>query len=197
MKIHMLRHGQTMANITYTYAGITDTPLSEAGIELLKKQREKGGYPDITDLDVYTSGLSRTEQTLELLYGDVPHSIDTDFMEMNFGEFEGKTYDDLKDTKSYQAWVSSNHMTTRCPGGENGTEVVERILRGIERITAKGREALIVCHGGVIALLFNHFFPDSGLNWYEVQPVNGEGYTFEFEGNTAVSYSRIPIVQTE
>ena len=72
-----------------------------------------------------------------------------------------------------------------------------RAIEAAKDIIARDRDTLIVCHGGVIALLFNHFFPDSGLNWYEVQPVNGEGYTFEFEGNTAVSYSRIPIVQPE
>ena len=192
MKLHLLRHGQTMANITYTYAGVSDTPLSEEGIELLKKQREAGGYPDITGLDVYTSGLSRTEKTLELLYGQVDHTVDKDFIEMNFGEFEGKTYDELKDTEAYQAWVTSDHMVNRCPGGENGSDVVERILRAVDRIAQQGRDALVVCHGGVIALFFLHFFPDTGMNWYEIQPANGEGYTFELDGSKAVSYTRIP-----
>ena len=193
MKIYLLRHGQTMANITYTYAGITDSPLSDAGIEMLKKQREKGGYPDISELDVYTSGLTRTEQTLELLFGRVPHIKDPDFMEMNFGDFEGKTYDELKDTEAYQVWVTGDHMTKRCPGGENGNEMMERILRGIDRLIEKDRNALIVTHGGVIAMLFTHYFPDTGLNWYEIQPANGEGYVFEFEGDKAVSYSKIPV----
>ena len=193
MKLYLIRHGQTMANITYTYAGITDSPLSDAGIELLKKQHEKGGYPDISKLDVYTSGLTRTEQTLELLFGQVPHTKDPDFMEMNFGIFEGKTYDEIKDTEAYQAWVTRDHMTQRCPGGENGNEMLERILRGIKRITEKGRDALIVTHGGVIAMLFTYYFPGTGLTWYEIQPANGEGYIFEFEGDRAVSYSKIPV----
>ena len=192
MKIHMIRHGQTMANITYTYAGVSDTPLSEEGIRLLTEQREKGGYPDIAGLDVYTSGLSRTDKTLEILYGKVPHMIDRAFIEMNFGIFEGKSYDELKDTEEYQLWVNSDHMTNRCPGGENGAEVVHRILRGIDRLAEKGRDAVVVCHGGVIALLFLHFFPDTGMNWYEIQPVNGAGYTFEFFGNQALSYTKIP-----
>ena len=35
MKIAFIRHGQTQANVTYTYCGRTDMPLSDEGIRLL------------------------------------------------------------------------------------------------------------------------------------------------------------------
>ena len=192
MKIYFLRHGQTLANITYTYCGVTDSPLSELGKKQLAEKRRVLRYPSIEGTDVYTSGLTRTEQTLEILYGNVEHNADADFAEMDFGIFEGRSYDELKDTEEYQAWLAGDHMKNRCPGGESGAEVQERVLKGIDRLLDKGRDALIVCHGGTIALAFYHFFPDTGLNWYEVQPKNGEGYIFEFEGRQAVSYTRIP-----
>ena len=192
MKIIFIRHGQTEANVTYTYCGRTDMPLSEEGMRLLEEKRALGGYPDITGLDVYTSSLVRTRQTLDILYGNVASKKEPLFDEMDFGAFEGKTYDQLKDREDYKAWQSGDHMANTCPGGESGNQMKKRILRGINKLLKKGKDALVVSHGGVIAILFNHFFPDSGLNWYEVQPSNGEGYIFEFEGSKAVSYKRIP-----
>ena len=192
MKIVFIRHGQTEANVTYTYCGVTDMPLSDEGERLLEEKRLAGGYPDITGLDVYTSCLVRTKQTLKALYGDVPYAEEPLFNEMNFGIFEGKSYDQLKDTPEYQEWTSGDHMSKPCPGGESGNQMKERILLGLEKLLEKGKDALVVSHGGVIAILFIHFFPDSGLNWYQIQPSNGEGYIFEFEGGKAVSYTRIP-----
>ena len=192
MKIYFVRHGQTVANTNYTYCGVTDSPLSKAGEKLLEEKRKEGGYPDARGLDIYTSGLIRTEQTLRILFGDLPHSTEPDFAEMNFGVFEGHTYDELKDREDYQAWIGGDHVSNKCPGGESGTEVLQRNLRGVAKLLEKGRDALVVCHGGVIALLFYHYFPDTGLNWYEVQPKNGEGYIFEYEGEKAVRYEKIP-----
>ena len=196
MKIVFLRHGQTQANVTYTYCGRTDMPLSDEGIRLLEEKRIAGGYPDITGLDVYTSCLSRTKQTLGILYGNVPYKEEPLFNEMDFGIFEGKSYDQLKDTPEYQKWISGDHMSNVCPGGESGNQMKKRVLRGVSKLLKKGKDALVVCHGGVIAILFIHFFPDSGLGWYDIQPSNGEGYIFEFEGGKAVSYTRIPAAKT-
>ena len=192
MKIVFIRHGQTEANVTYTYCGRTDMPISEEGERLLKEQRLAGGYPNIDGLDVYTSSLTRTKQTLRLLYGDVESTEEPLFDEMNFGAIEGKAYDELKDREDYKKWQAGDHMANRCPGGESGNQMKTRVLKGIDKLLERKKDALVVCHGGVIAILFIHYFPNTGLNWYQIQPSNGEGYIFEFEGSKAVSYTRIP-----
>ena len=143
-------------------------PKSKAEIKRLKEQKKAGGYPDTEGLDVITSGLTRTEQTLSILFGNVPHRTDKAFSEMDFGAFEGYSYDQLKDRADYQEWISGDHMAKRCPGGESGNIMKERVLRGIDDVLKGGRDTLIVCHGGVIAILFEHFFPNTGLNWYEM-----------------------------
>ena len=193
MRLYMLRHGQTLANVTHTYCGVTDLPLSEEGIRLLKEQKAAGGYPDITRLDVYTSGLLRTEQTLRLLYGDIPHSVMEQFAEMNFGIFEGRSYYELKDTEEYQTWISGDPFANVAPGGESGYQMQARVQKGIDELIKKDRDCLVVCHGGTIGGQFLYWFPDSGLNWYEIQPVNGCGYLFTIDGGRAVSWERIPI----
>lgn len=49
----------------------------------------------------FTSGMTRTEQTFAALYGDRPHGTLPGMQEMRFGEFEGKTYADLKDDPAF------------------------------------------------------------------------------------------------
>ncbi|MBR3301775.1 MAG: histidine phosphatase family protein [Firmicutes bacterium] len=192
MKLYLIRHGRTQANVTYTYCGRTDIPLSEDGKELLAKMRAEGGYPDPQGLDVYTTGMIRTEQTLRILFGEIPHKLKRSFREMDFGEFEGRTYEDLKDVPEYQAWINGDHMSNVCPGVECGNIMERRVLRGLNALLRKGRDAMVVCHGGTIAIIFQHFFPDSGLNWYEIQPANGTGYMIEFDGTSPLRWERIP-----
>ena len=192
MKLYLLRHGQTEANVTHTYCGITDMPLSPEGEKQLKEKRLAGGYPDVSGLDVYTTGLARTDQTLQILFGNVPHKIRRSFREMDFGIFEGRSYYEIKDLPEYQAWISGDQMKERCPGGESGNMMMARLLRGLDPLLKKGRDALVVCHGGSIAMLFGRFFPDTGLNWYEIQPANGEGFLIEFDGNRPVRWERFP-----
>ncbi len=87
MKVYLIRHGKTIANEQWLYCGQTDVPLTESGIEELKEKKERGGYPDIEGFKVYTSGLKRTEQTLEILFGDVEHTALPEMMEINYGDF--------------------------------------------------------------------------------------------------------------
>ena len=111
---------------------------------------------------------------------------------MDFGIFEGRSYNELKDTPEYQAWISGDQMKERCPGGESGNMMMARLMRGLDSLLKKDRDALVVCHGGSIAMLFGRFFPDTGLNWYEIQPRNGEGYVITFEAGDPVRWERIP-----
>ena len=192
MKLYLVRHGQTDANVTHTYCGRTDMPLSAEGERQLEEKRLAGGYPDLEGLDLYTTGLLRTEQSFRILFGDRKHGRKTTFQEMDFGEFEGRSYQELKGLPEYQAWISGDQMKEACPGGESGDMMMARILRGMDRLFRKGRDALVVCHGGTIAMIFERCFPDTGLNWYEIQPSNGEGYLIEFGGKTPLRWERIP-----
>ena len=54
-------------------------------------------YPDDTDAKYYTSGMLRTEQTFSLIYGNREHEAFSPFREIDFGDFEMKSYGELKD----------------------------------------------------------------------------------------------------
>ena len=75
MSIYLIRHGKTRANEEHRYCGSTDLPLSEGG----RAELNALTYRLPEGLRFVTSGMLRTEQTLQALFGDVPHSQDPRF----------------------------------------------------------------------------------------------------------------------
>ena len=195
MKVYLIRHGKTVANENWLYCGQTDVPLTEAGIEELKEKRKRGGYPSVDGFKVYTSGLKRTEQTLEILFGDLPHTALPDMMEINFGDFEMRSYEMMKEDPEYIEWCEGDNEANIPPGegAESGYMMQERVFRCFDELLAKGEDFLLVSHGGPITSIFMRYVTDTGKNWYELHPGNGEGFAFDFspEGKM-LSWKAIP-----
>lgn len=53
-----------------------------------------------------------------------------EWREMNFGAYEGKNYEDLKNDSYYQKWIDSNG-TLPFPEGESQQEYIKRCQRGL------------------------------------------------------------------
>ncbi len=181
MKLILIRHGKTAANDLHLYCGKTDIGLSDNGI----KELENIKYAlDITGMRVMTSGKKRCEQTLLLLFGDVPHESDPAFCEMDFGEFEMRSYEEMKNDGDYIAWISGDNEKNVAPGGESGEIMQKRVFEGLGRLIADGRDTLLVTHGGVIAAVMSRLFPGENKNRYEWQPAPGGGYEADTEKRT-------------
>ena len=177
MKIHLIRHGMTIANEKKLYCGSTDLPLSKKGIESLKSLKNDVAFP-MADKFVAT-GLMRTVMTTQTLYDREPDIILPEWNEFNFGTFEMKSYEQLKDNLAYIDWISGIDKIS-CPNGENRTIFLQRVKIGLEIIKAMDCKSIVViCHGGVIASVMEIMFPDE-QNFYEWQPTYGRGYTIEF-----------------
>ncbi len=168
MKLYLIRHGKTLANELHLYCGSTDLPLSPSGTEELKKI-----HYDISDVDFISSGMKRANQTLELLFANVPYEINSNFREVDFGIFEMQSYDELKSNPDYKAWLCGDNEANIPPHGESGEQMKERVLIGLSSIK---NDSLIVTHGGVIAIVMAHLFPHEKKNRYQWQPPCGHGY---------------------
>ena len=183
-QILLLRHGRTKANEEHLYCGSTDWPLSEEG---RKSLNQKHGAYGIEWESFYTSGLIRTKETLEILFGEQKAAKkESDLREMDFGDFEGKSYGMLKEDPSYQEWISGDNERNICPGGESGEQMRERVLCAVDRILQNdpAERIVIVTHGGPIAAIMLQLFPEQGLNRYEWQPECGEGYLLRITGSS-------------
>jgi len=171
MTIYLIRHGKTQANEEKLYCGSTDLPLSQKGREELLQLRY-----DIKNVRFLTSGMRRTNETLKILFGDVPYGEDPRFREVDFGIFEMHSYQELKDIPEYQAWCTGDNEANIPPGGESGQQMKRRVLEAFPQIR---EDTVLVCHGGVIAAIMEHLFPEENKTRYEWQPKNGYGYILE------------------
>lgn len=175
MKLYLIRHGLTEANEQHLYCGRSDIPLSEKGESALKEKH----YSAPQNCRYITSGMRRTNRTLQLLFGDVNYTVDERLKEINFGIFELKSYEQLKDDAQYQQWISGDNDSNVAPGGESANIFKIRVLKAIEDIFASGTDTVAVTHGGVIAVVMEQLFPNENKNRYQWQPRQGEGYLIE------------------
>ena len=178
IKLYLIRHGITYCNEKNLYCGKSDIDLSENGIHNLREKAKKVKYPNC---DFYfTSGAKRANQTLGILCPGNKYSMLEKFFEYDFGDFELKSYEDLKLLKEYIGWVDDEEGNIKCPNGESRYEFRKRIKEGfIELIKHFIKEniktALGVTHGGSIGMILEMLYDDK-KKFYEWQPKNGEGY---------------------
>lgn len=202
ISIVLLRHGMTEANEKHLYCGKTDVPLSEKGERMLFQKKEESSYPDLSGFKIFTSGMKRAAQTLGILYPELKGTEEelADFSEINFGDFEMKSYEELKTNDGYKKWVQN--MVDRkpdendfpCPNGESWLAMKKRAVKRLESLLKNYRSFAIFTHGGIISAIMMHFFPDERKSIYEWSPDFGDGCIIRLKhgGRTLASYEKVP-----
>ena len=192
--IALIRHGITEGNVRRLYYGATDVPLAQKGIDQLQKLAAEHIYPNGNGALFYTTGMGRTLQTLELIYGDRPHEIIEDLREINFGMFEMKSYEELMAYEEYRDWITAENDTKAPPGGESIRDFNERVIRGFREVRRRhsvrslelrhheeDARSIIICHGGTISAVMQHLWPGVKDNMYGWIPDPGHGYLLLLE----------------
>ncbi|MGN0490226.1 histidine phosphatase family protein [Ruminococcus sp.] len=176
--IHFIRHGAIDETLSGKYIGTTDVPLSDKGKMDLKRLDYEYRYPG-TQV-VFTSPLKRCTETCKILYPELnPLSI-TALSECNFGEWEGKTAEELKSDPDFEKWLAGDN-SVKPPRGESNADFTRRICRMFESIVeglmkTGTTESVIVTHGGVImTLLAVYGLPQAKP--FEWTMDNGFGYS--------------------
>ena len=179
--LYVIRHGKTICNENRLYCGKSDVSLSELGIEEIKNSIGEKNYPKCK-LN-YTSGAKRANETFELIFQDKKYEERKGFFEYDFGDFEMKSYEMLKEDERYISWITDKAGTVRCPNGESKKEFYIRLTKAlnglIDEIIANNEiEGILVCHGGTIGTLLE-LFCDGNRDFYSYQPSCGSGYKLE------------------
>ena len=184
----MIRHGATMANATRRYLGRTDEALSLEGIKVLSEYKRQKMYP-VVDM-VFASPMKRCIQTAQILYSKHNPVIIPEWVEIDFGAFEGKNYIELKDDKRYQAWIDSNG-TMPFPDGESRDEFICRCEEGFKKMIsnilekqeqAEPQTVGMIVHGGTIMAILSRY---TGGDYYDFQVANGRGYVCTYDSISA------------
>ena len=180
MKIYLIRHGETALKASGAYQGWIDESLSEEGRKALTPVLNP--FPDIPGGWVYVSPLKRARETASLALPYCRQVVVEDLKEMNFGDFEGRTPDEMEDDPAYRAWVDSGCLD-RCPNGETKTEFSARTCAAFEQLVdmalRRGDDSLyIVAHGGTQMAVMEAYV-DPSKPFYRWLMECGSGYVLD------------------
>ena len=202
--IHLIRHGAIDETLSGKYIGTTDPPLSDKGKLALKKLAFTHAYPQPPV--VFTSPLKRCTQTCAVLFPERKPLVIADLSECNFGEWEGKTAEELKGSEDFQKWLAGDN-SVKPPRGESNADFVRRICKMFESIVeglmkTGSTECAVVTHGGVImTLLAVYGLPQAKP--FEWAMENGCGYSVRVtpmlwqRGKVTEVFSRVPVAKEE
>lgn len=165
MNIYLIRHSITAGNLRHFYNGRTDDPLCPEGVALA---RASGAYPGVER--VFVSPLRRTQETAALLFPRAAQTVVPGLQEMDFGDFEGRSADQMAADAPYRAWVDGQCLG-RCPGGESYDGFCGRARTAFEALARRERAAerlVLVVHGGTIRAVLSGFAaePRTFFDWY-------------------------------
>jgi len=144
----LLRHGQTPMSVQKRYAGRSDVPLTDVGVQQAAAAAKRLAS---AGLDVIvTSPLLRTVRTAQEVAAATGAPVVTDegFRETDFGDWEGLTFAEVRERwpDEVTAWLADPDVAP--PGGESFTEVNARVTAALHRVldARAGQTVLIVSH---------------------------------------------------
>ncbi len=153
VQLYLVRHGETDWNAQRRRLGQTDVPLNEVGRQqaqaLARRLR-----PYAFDA-VYSSDLARARETAAMALPDLQPQLSPDLRELNFGIFEGLTYDEARSQHPQELadWeADSDHPP---PQGESLSLLAQRVGRFLDHVQSvhADQHVLVVGHGGSLRLL--------------------------------------------
>ncbi|OOE04771.1 phosphoglycerate mutase [Anoxybacillus kestanbolensis] len=166
LAITYIRHFVTKENEEKQYIGWTNVPI-------VKQPRVSHQLE--ADI-VMTSDLFRCRQTAYVLFPN--HVIECSYRwrELHFGDFEGKTYEQLQAVEAYRHWLD-DPVRYAPPNGETLTEFETRVEQAIDDVVYRSvSHVVVVTHGGVIRYILSKYASDVRPFWKWHVPF-GEGVT--------------------
>ncbi|WP_460942766.1 histidine phosphatase family protein [Okibacterium endophyticum] len=155
--LFLARHGETVWHVGHRYAGVSDIELDANGES---DADDLAAWAATAGLDaIYSSPLKRAVLTAEasaIVTGLKATTLD-DLTEVDFGEGEGRTLGELREAGHEDAVAAfvEKPAENPLPGGERGTDAIERWLRAFGRIKNEHPDGrvLVVGHGTALRLV--------------------------------------------
>lgn len=155
-RIHLVRHGRTVMNVSVRFRGRLDVPLDDVGREEAREAARNLARIPLTA--VYTSPLSRAK--------DVAFEIATaaslasyrqhdGLINLDYGDWEGLTKAESaeRDPEAFRLYAE-DPLRSRCPNGEWLADGAERVVQALLEIGTRhaGEEVAAVTHGAMVRL---------------------------------------------
>lgn len=177
MKIILVRHGLTQANINKTYS-VNETRIDRNNLDIL--DRTKSLLENYKIDQVYTSALIRSQETANYL-GFNDFIIDPRLNEMDFGDFKGQNLIDVRENyKDFFQMESKNYFDTKYPNGESRNDLIKRLGEFLDEKSQENKNILCFSHG--IAIRASLFWLLKDLeNWSSFWIDNGSLTVFNIK----------------
>ena len=148
----MIRHGETDWNNEKRLQGRSDIPLNSAGIAQIKCWQLPTKFENWT---LYTSPLSRAQQTASLIFADQKPIIEKLLIEMSFGDWEGQQLNQLRLNLGKKMQVMENlGLDFLPPNGESPRMVQARLLPFLTKLANSNENSILICHKAVIRAVY-------------------------------------------
>ena len=174
-EIVVVRHGATEWSVSGQHTSRTDLPLLEEGREGARRLRpflEAYGFAL-----VLTSPMERARETCRLAGLDGPAEIDEDLREWDYGEYEGLTTPEIRETRpAWDLWHDG------CPGGEQPDAVEARADRVLARCVAAGGDVALFAHGHILRVIT--------ARWLELPVQGGARFRLDASAPGRLGYER-------
>lgn len=150
MKVYVIRHGQSEANLQERYAGWMPVPLSPLGRQQAEKARENLRRIPIDR--VYCSDLARARETAQIVVPACQAEPTAALREIGVGRIEGMLCRECEERYGAQYFQCERMQDFSCFGGETGEEMRQRIhgflrqleqLEGVEHVAVIGHEGTV------------------------------------------------------
>ena len=171
LKLYIVRHGETEWNVIKRFQGQLNTPLTEKGMEKLRKTGKK--LENVLFDEVYTSELGRTVASAEIILnennGYKNNKLElqklAELNEVYFGVWQGLTYEEVflkypEEGNNY--FYNVKNYKAENVEAEKLEDALERFLKGINKIldSHESGNILVVTHGTVFEMFMNYVAND-------------------------------------
>lgn len=174
MQVFLIRHSRPLvaADICYGQLDLPAVDIADTAATLIAQ------LPPA--LPVVSSPLQRCRLLAEALHPSP--RIEANLMEMHFGEWEGKSWDEIG-REAIDAWCTDllHHAP---PGGESAATLQARTVACLNRLAAEGLPAcVVVTHAGVMRAAIGHARKLDPVAWAQWSINYGECIPLEWPTN--------------
>lgn len=172
----LLRHPEPEASASGRCYGSLDVALSPDGIRQAYSVADALVKKSLAA--IYTSPRQRCTQAAQILAAGRRSLLETvpALRELDFGEFEGRRYDEIAAMYPdlYQEWM--DHPTgTQFPGGESFRDMHARVTTAMRELRSRhtGQSIALVTHGGVIRIVLADALGMEAANMFRIGQRHG------------------------
>lgn len=168
MEIYLVRHTTPLIEKGICYGqtdlNITDTFDKEVSMILDKIKLDK-------EVHIFSSPLKRCVLLAQKFDKNI--TIDKRLMELDFGDWEMKKWNDIPE-KEMTPWMK-DFVNIKVPNGESYTDLSKRVLDFFDEIKSLNqKQTIIVSHGGPIRSLLAHLTHTELKDSFDIKIIYGQ-----------------------